>query len=255
VLRQFEIPAFAPGFETLTPVNDERRTTAARTTVLAHRPEARGETALHDEQVAAYRTALETLAERPLGEWTHRLLIVQDLAEILHGETDERLVEATETALRGTIGHCVREILLRAVASRDRRFVEVRLCAMELIRGLGGPHAVPWLLAVMSASPEQIARGEPRFDPDFLVQLRLIRYCGQLRGELAKTEVKLPGRDDWQALAPVDFLAQAVLLEQTYYSKLRTPAMAALTLSLGRPRFDPDPAWVRDWQRERRRGA
>jgi hypothetical protein len=52
-------------------------------------------------------------------------------------------------------------------------------------------------------------------------------------------------------VAPVDFLAQTILTEQAYYSKLRTPAMAALSLALGRPSLDPDPTWVRDWYRER----
>jgi len=255
VVEHFGIAAFPPGFERLVPDDDPRPTSEAWTRMQALRPEARtaGAPPLGDADADSYRAALQQMTARPLREWTYRLLVVQDLAEMLRAEVDPRFVDATETALRTAIGHCVREILLRTVVSRDRRYVDVRLCAMELVRRIGGPRTVPWLLAVMSASPAQLARGEPRFDPDPFVQLRLIQYCGQLRGDLATTEVKLPGREDWQALAPVDFLAQAVLTEQTYYSKLRTPAMAALTLTLGRPRFDPDTAWVREWQRERLR--
>lgn len=255
VVEQFGIAAFPPSFETLVPDADTRATAEAWTSMQALRPEARPANAplLADADVAKYTAALQAMTVRPLRDWTNRLLLVQDLEEMARAEPDERIVEPTRDALRAAIGHCVREILLRTVVSRDRRFVDVRLCAMQLIRRLAGPRAVPWLLAVMSASPAQLARGESRFDPDPFIQLRLIQYCGQLRGPLAEAEVKLPGREDWQALAPIDFLAQAVLNEQTYYSKLRTPAMAALTLSLGRPRFDPDTTWVREWQRERLR--
>jgi hypothetical protein len=111
------------------------------------------------------------------------------------------------------------------------------------------------MLAVMAASPAQRARNEPRFDPDPLVQLRLIHYCGQLQGELATTEVTLPGRKEWDSVAPVDFLANTVLTEQMYYSKLRTPALVALTWSLRRPRFDPDPGWVSAWRQQRQAGS
>jgi hypothetical protein len=41
------------------------------------------------------------------------------------------------------------------------------------------------------------------------------------------------------------------LNEQAYYSKLRTPALVALTWSLGQPRLDPDPEWVRRWREGR----
>jgi hypothetical protein len=37
------------------------------------------------------------------------------------------------------------------------------------------------------------------------------------------------------------------LNQQAYYSKLRTPALVALTWSLQRPHLDPDPAWVGQW--------
>lgn len=248
-----DAPVFPTGFETLVANADPARLSAARTGVQAHRPEARGGVPLGDAGVEQYRSALGALVERPLPDWSQRLLVTQDLTEILRVETDARVRGDVENALRTAIGHQVREVLLRAVAARDRRLVEVRLCAMELVRRLGGPRTVPWLLAVMSASPSDMARGMPRFDPDSLVQLRLIRYCGQLRGELADAEVRLVGRDEWQSLAPADFLAQVVLNEQDYYSKLRVPAITALSLCLGRARLDPNPEWVREWQRERRR--
>jgi hypothetical protein len=248
---QLEIPLFAGSFEAIGLPLDATRRDEARRVIQAQRPDARGEGA--GEQLADYRQALATLTERPLAEWTQRLLLVEDLVELLGAERDRETRVATEAALRAAIGHCVAGVLLRAVEDRDPGRVEVRLCAMEQIRRLGGPRTVPLLLAVMSATPQQLARFEPRFDPDPLVQLRLIHLCGQLRGELATTEVRLPGRENWQAIAPVDFLAQAILTEQTYYSPLRTPAMAALTLSLDLPRLDPDVAWVRSWYRERRK--
>jgi hypothetical protein len=40
-----------------------------------------------------------------------------------------------------------------------------------------------------------------------------------------------------------------------YYSKLRTPALVALTWSLRRPRFDPDPGWVSAWRQQRQAGS
>lgn len=252
VADQLELELFPPGFESMA-AEDNVRLGEARAVVQTLRPEARSGAPVDDAQRQRYCSALAVLAAAPLADWTHRLLLVSDLTDLLAIETDGPARDATAAALRRAIAHCIRGILVRAIVSRDARFVDVRLCAMEIVRRLGGPRMVPWLLAAMAASPEQIARGEPRYDPDPLVQLRLIRYCGQLRGDLAATEVRLPGRDEWQALAPIDFLVQVVLTEQDYYSKLRTPAMAALSLALARPRFDPDPAWVREWNRERRR--
>lgn len=221
----------------------------ARGAIAAMRPEARG--AGSEWDAAAYASALGALTRRPLSQWPDRLLLVEDLFELLLLESEPEAAAAVESALRAAMGHCVEGVLLRAVEDRDPRFVEVRLCAMEQIRALAGPRGVPLLLAVMSATPAQRARFEPQFDPDPLVQLRLIHYCGQLRGEDATAEVRLPGRERWQVIAPVDFLAQTVLTEQAYYSKLRTPALVALSLSLGRASLDPDIGWVRSWYRER----
>ncbi len=246
---------FPSGFAEVVPASEGPELAALRATIQAARPEGRGGRTLSADERDAYRAALAGLVARPLSEWSHRLLLVQDLVEILRAEGDGELALACRDALRAAVGSCVRGVLSRSIVSRDPRLVEVRLCAMEHARRLGGAEVVPWLLAVMSATPEQMARGEPRFDPSPLVQLRLVRYCGQLQGALAEAELVLPGRADWQSLAPVDFLAQTILNDEGFYAKLRVPAMAALTLSLGRPTFDPDPAWVREWFRERRRRA
>jgi hypothetical protein len=215
------------------------------------RPEARvGEVGA--EQLVAYQEALRTLTAHPLADWPNQLLLVQDLVALCEAEDEWQAREVAESALRTALVHCVEGVLLRAVEDRNPQYVETRLCAMQQIRSLGGPATVALLLAVMSATAEQLARYEPLFDPDPLVQLRLVHLCGQLRGELAATEVRLPGRDSWQAIAPREFLAKAVLTEQAYYSPLRVPAVAALALSLGQPGLDADIEWVRTWYREQR---
>jgi hypothetical protein len=250
IAQRAELPVFAGAFEELGRPLPLERLEAARQAIAPRRPAARrGD--LDESQRDAYVAALAQLTVQPLANWADRLLLVEDLAALLVAERDGAAAAATEQALRAAMTHCIEGILVRAVEGRDVRFVEVRLCAMEQVRRLAGPRGVPLLLAVMSATPEQRARFEPAFDPDPFVQLRLIHYCGQLRGEVATTEVRLPGREGWQAIAPVDFLAQTILTEQAYYSKLRTPALAALSLSLGRPTIDADPAWVRDWYRQR----
>lgn len=250
--EQLELPAFAGDYLQLGVPLAAERLAAARRTIAATRPDQRDHAATDPER-DAYLAALAELTAQPLESWADRLLLVEDLVVLRRAERDARATAGTEQALRAAMRHCIEGILLRAVEGRDARYVEVRLCAMEQIRRLAGPRGVALLLAVMSATPQQLARFEPRFDPDPLVQLRLIHYCGQLRGDEATTEVRLPGRESGLAVAPVDFLAQTILTEQAYYSKLRTPAMAALSLSLGRPALDPDPAWVRDWYRERQR--
>ena len=118
---------------------------------------------------------------------------------------------------------------------------------MEQIRRLAGPAAVPLLLALMSASPQERAAGQPAFDTDTLVMLRLIHYCGQLPPDRAREVVRLPGRLDWEATSAAEFLAQTILSETAYYSELRAPAIVALTWCLGRPTIDLDPAGVRAW--------
>ena len=109
---------------------------------------------------------------------------------------------------------------------------------------------MPLLLALMAAPGNEVRNGKERFDPDPLVQLRLIHLCGQLSGELALQTIKLPDRADWELVAPVDFLCQTILNERDYFSKLRVPAVTALSLCLGRPQVDYDTGWVAAWFRE-----
>jgi hypothetical protein len=255
VVQQLQIDLFAGPLDRIGAPADAERLAAARASIETGRPEARGSTAWDDQRLQPYIDSLAAFVADPLEGWQQRLHLLETMIELYRDERDARVIPAAASALRTAIGHCVRGVLLRTIQGRDRLVVELRLCAMEQIRRLGGPRTVPLMLAVMAASPAQRARNEPRFDPDPLVQLRLIHYCGQLQGELATTEVTLPGRKEWDSVAPVDFLANTVLTEQMYYSKLRTPALVALTWSLRRPRFDPDPGWVSAWRQQRQAGS
>lgn len=250
LVARLGIPMFAVSFEHLGESVAPERLIAARAGIQVGRPEVRGEEPWDDARLQPYLEALDTIVEAPLDDWTQRLLLIEDLIVLCHAEHDERARPATMQALRKAIGFCVQGILLHVIQERDAGFVEVRLCAMESIRRLGGPRTVPLMLAVMAGRGRSGDTGVAGIDPDWLVQLRLIHYCGQLSGELAMTSVHLPGRAEWESVAPAEFLAQTILNEQTYYSKLRTPALAALTWCLGRPRVDPDSTWVRDWWRE-----
>jgi hypothetical protein len=93
-----------------------------------------------------------------------------------------------------------------------------------------------------------MARGEPAYDPDPDVRLRLVHYCGQLRGERSREVLALEGRKGAVPVAPADFLAITALTETAYTSKLRIPAVIAMAWCLGRPRVDFDVAWIRDWR-------
>ncbi len=253
VITEQQIDLFGRPLDRLGSSLDAARVATARAGLQVARPEVRGNAQWDDVRLRPYLDALTAIVADPLDDWVLRLLLVEDLSELYRTERDERVRPATASALRTALGYCVQGVLLRAIQGRDPLLVEVRLCAMEQIRRLGGPRTVPLMLAVMAASPAQLARGESQFDSDYLVQLRLIHYCGQLQGDLATTEVRLGAREQWETVSPADFLAQTVLNEQTYYSKLRTPALTALSWSLRRPRFDPDPAWVREWLKERQR--
>ncbi len=224
---------------------------AAREVVQAGRPEVRQAADWDEGKAEAYGDALGKLVAAPLADVSSRLLLAQDLGALLQAEPSRELRDATRAALTVALTHVVRGILLEVVRGRDARWADLRLCGMQQFRSLGGPRAVPLLVALMAAGPQEIARGEPRFDPDPLVRLRLINYCGQLSGELALEEVRLPGTEQWEGLAPADFLAQTILTEQSYYSKLRVPALTALNLCLGRPTIDYDIDWVKAWVDER----
>ncbi|MCB9878549.1 MAG: hypothetical protein H6835_13210 [Planctomycetes bacterium] len=247
VCRDLDLPLFAGSVEELCEPLSAERLDLALTGLRAAAPETRADREVSEPELVPYRDALAAITARPLEDWATRIILVDDLTRLLGAEHDDRARPWVIDALRAAIGHCTRGVLLRTVQGRDPQFAEVRLCAMQQIRGLGGPSMVPLLLASMAASPEERARGEPLFDPDSLIQLRLIHYCGQLDAEQAKAVVRLPGRQDWETSSPAEFLARTVLNEQSYYSKLRIPALIALTWCLGRKGVDADPAWVREW--------
>jgi hypothetical protein len=231
---------------------DAERVAAARAGVQAGRPASRGTAPQDAARLQPYGDALARLTAAPLPDRVERLRLLEEVTALYADETDGSIRPAVGAALRAAIGHVVEGALLRIVAGRAHEQVDLRLCAMEQVRRLGGPAAVPLLLAKMAASPTQTAAGEPRYDPHPHVRLRLIHYCGQLRPPLADTAVELTGRKGWLVDSPADFLAYTVLSETAHYSKLRTPALVALTWSLQRPRVDADVAWVSEW-RERRR--
>jgi hypothetical protein len=197
-------------------------------------------------------TALTDLVRAPLGSGVARLRLLEELTGWWLAARDPERRQLAAAAVRTAIQHFLEGLLLRIVEERQPELVDLRLCAMEHIRSFGGPRVVPLLLAVMSNTAAEFARGESRFDPDPLVQLRLIHYCGQLAGAEADAAVVLPTRRGVVPLSPRDFLANTVLNERAHYSKLRAPALEALSWSLGRPRYDPDPAWVREWRDQRR---
>ncbi|MEC8653397.1 MAG: hypothetical protein VXY92_12635 [Planctomycetota bacterium] len=203
----------------------------------------RGDAAAPNEVAAT----LEALTRAPLGGYDARATLIEDLLGWRKASDHAPTQQALTDALRRALAHAARRALLDSVMGRSRTLAEVRLCGMEQIRRLAGPAAVPLLLALMSASPQERAAGQPAFDTDTLVMLRLIHYCGQLPPDRAREVVRLPGRLDWEATSAAEFLAQTILSETAYYSELRAPAIVALTWCLGRPTIDLDPAWVRAW--------
>lgn len=245
VCQQLGLKPFDGAFgELITPIEAEVLE-LARAGIRASRRSARGEQDGVD--LAPFEKALKQIVSAPLFAWDARLALIEELGALHLEETNPAAAQMIATALRRSIEHAVRSILLGTIKGRDRNFAEVRLCAMEQIRRLGGPRTVPLMLATMRATRDQISANLPRFDPDSLVQLRLIHYCGQLKGELAHSVVQLPGRAEWEATSASEFLARTVMTEHDYYSKLRTPAIVALSWCLERKAIDPDPAWVRKW--------
>jgi hypothetical protein len=205
------------------------------------------------EAAARMQQALAAAGERPLPTSRERLQWVHDLGAAYRDRGRRALRPLVEPWLRTALCQAYEALLLDLVGRREPQLTELRLLALQLVRGGGGPAVVPWLLAHLAAPAAEVARGGSRFDPDPLLQLRLIHLCGQLRGDLALQAVRLPGREAWDALAPAEFLAQTILNEADFTSPLRTPALAALTLCLERPRHEFDLTWVRAWHLERLR--
>lgn len=202
--------------------------------------------------VAEYEAALTQAVAAPLQAPHARIQLVEHLSEAYLAEPDEALRERTAVALRAAYAHMVERLLLDLVRSRAVGEVDLRLCAMDQIRAAGGPAAVPLLLALMAAGPDELARGETQYDPDPLVRLRLVHFCGQLRGARLDETLSLPGRDGVLPAAPADFLAVTALNESTYTSRLRTPAITALSWALERRTVDLDLGWIQEWRKGRR---
>jgi hypothetical protein len=249
VCRQLDINPFEGDFnESLIPLDAGKEETARAGLRLFAPPENGRRRA--DEDLTSYQIALEQISSGPLGRTDEMFRLIDDLSALYAVEPAKEPRKWIAEALKKAISYSTYAVLLGTIKSRSRRLAELRLCAMEQIRRLGGARTVPLLLAIMTASPQELAAGLSSFTRDSLVQLRLIHYCGQLKGELANTMVRLPGREQWASPTPNQFLARTILNERAYYSKVRTPAIVALTWSLGRPRVDPDPAWVRKWLEE-----
>lgn len=211
------------------------------------------------EEGRAYVEALRGLSAQPIATWQARLALVADLATALQLEQDEELAAATQGALRLALQYAVQVTLRRALQDQDVARSEVRLRALEILHAAGGVDSVPLLLALMAKTPAQIANGERPFDFDLETQLRLIHMCGQLDRQRALQQVKLPGRQAWQSIAPIEFLAR-IALDDEFLSPLQLPALEAMALCLQRPRIDlggegdqSGAEWVRTWYEEYRR--
>jgi hypothetical protein len=258
VAGAIELPLFQGDFSGFGTPADPAVVTAALATIQRLRPDARANDAPPDEAaLAAYGAALESLTAAPLENGIDRLKLLESVLVCYLAEPVDAVRARAVAPLRASLRYVIEGLLVSIVQDRSKDSkdnVDLRLCAMEQIRRLGGPRVVPLLLAVMASTPAQRARdaSQSLFDPDWLVQLRLIQYCGQLRGEIANTTVRLPGHQGFEVVSPLDFLAITILNQDTYYSKLRTPALAALTWSLQRPRLDPDVSWVRAWREQHR---
>lgn len=247
IADELQLAVFPERFDELTVTAAPAQLALALASYNAGRPEARVRETWSTAQRDEYRRALSVLVARPMATAWASIELVESLTEAFRREDDDELTGDVAEALRQGLAQMVRGIVLRGVQGRRRELVEVRLCAMEHVRRFAGVRGVPLLLVLMAATRDEVKLGEPRYDPDPSVRLRLIHYCGQLRGDAALATVRLPNREAWESISPAEFLATTILQEDLIYSKLRLPALAALTWSLGRPRLDLDTSWVRTW--------
>lgn len=246
VMLALDVDVFPERLEELTLSSEPASVARAMSAFELGRPRAARDRTMGPER-AAYLAALDTLVERPLPAGWRRLELAEMLTDAWRLESDAAVRERTEQALLRSLTHVFVGSLLRALDGRAPETLELRLCAMEHVRRFAGPRGTHLLLAYMAATPEQVRAKEPRYEEDPLVRLRLVHYCGQLRGDLADFALRLPTREAWEAVSPREFLATLILQEAQLYSKLRLPALVALTWSLGRPRLDPDTTWVQQW--------
>lgn len=198
-----------------------------------------------------YAAAIGKLVAAPLPNWHERVAWVEDLALAWASEPDAELRATCERALRTAMRYAVQWAIVTAMQGRERPLVDVRLCAIDILHRAGGVDSVPLLLALLAGSGDAAASASlPQYDPDPVFRLRLIQLCGQLDFARARRVVRLPGREQALALAPVDVLAQLVLNEDPYSSPLRLPAQEALAHCLQRPQIAYDLEWVDAWYRE-----
>jgi hypothetical protein len=203
-----------------------------------------------------YRQTLEDFVAQPLRDWRLRLRLITSLREALAFEPDPSMRQFTRAQLLKAVQHTVQWTLIDSLRGQDPLWSEVRIRSLEILHRDGGPDSVPLLLALMENNRQSVASGEPRFDPDHMMQLRLIHICGQLDRDRAERSVVLPGREDWPRVAPVDFLTDIILAPNAMLSPLALPARNALAHCLGRRSLTESSDgtdWVRDWFDEYRK--
>lgn len=210
--------------------------------------------ALPEGDAQRYLGSMEALSALPLPHWSQRLAWLSDLANAVRDEGQRPLRTAARAALLRALQHSVQWAVLDAVNGRDAALVEVRIRALEALHRSGGPDSVPLLLAVIAASPDQIAAGEPMFEDVDAIRLRLVHICGQLDPDRAVVSVRLPGRETWQQVAPAELLVRFALDGDPYFSPVAMPAREALAHALrrenARPAEDLDTGgadWIREW--------
>lgn len=207
----------------------------------------------------AYLLALAGLCSQPLPAWRQRLALLEDLDNALFDERQGSLRGPTRDALAAALAHSIRGCIVEAALGRNRELTEVRICALELMHRSGGPESVPLLLALIAASPQQIQEGEPQFEDNDALVLRLVHMCGQLDESRAMRSVRIAGRTDWQEVAPAEFLARLALDGDPFLSTTALPAREALAFCLRRSSGSPDPGddaakdWVAVWWSEYRK--
>lgn len=207
----------------------------------------------------SYLAAVRGLASRPLPNWRQRLALLEDLANAAAEERQRDLRAATDAALGAALDHAVRGCVVDAALGRNRELSEVRICALELLHRSGGADAVPLLLALIAASPQQIQEGEPQFEETDSLRLRLVHMCGQLDEARAMRSARIAGREGWQEVAPAEYLARLALDGDPFLSTTALPAREALAFCLRRRDASPDPGqvagedWVAEWWAEYRK--
>ncbi len=210
-----------------------------------------------EEQI--YLGATRGLTLRPLPTWRQRLALMEDLANAASTEQQKALRAATDDAFGRALDHAVRGCIVDATAGRNRELSEVRICALELLHRSGGADCVPLLLALVAASPQQIQEGEPQFEEVDALRLRLIHMCGQLDQGRALRSVRIAGREEWQEIAPAEYLARMALDGDPFLSTTSIPAREALAFCLLHGHARPDPGsdsdrdWVAAWWEEFRK--